>query len=661
AIASALPVAAAVGADGTPRDPVIVRPECFEPVPQPEGYGGLPGAIGGGAYGAPVSPSPVATTGARAHRKQPKAKPGAPPPPVAAESVPAFDPSEEQLLYEFEEDTIDGDLVLDEPARPAEKKARDAGGDRRADGKGDTVVTERPTGPVLEWGARTFLSNDDSMSLASAQRVIFALQHGLPLPMEHIRPHELLNYFSFDTAEPTATQLFDVHASARRDGDQLSVAIAVKGAAPEPEPLDLTLVVDRSCSMQDEGRMDYTRRALHRMREQLRDGDRVDIVLFDDRVCTPLENFVVGRDDPALLTRTIDRIEPEGATDLDLGLREGYDVARRHRDTHHRNRRVMVITDAELNTGDVNPHTVSEIGRAFDEERIRLTGVGVGRTFRDDVLDRLTEKGKGAYVFLGSEAVVDRLFGSGFPSLVQTIAHDVRFELDLPDSLAMKRFYGEEASTVAADIQPIHYYAGTSQVFLQDLAVHPKGVRDGDPVVLTIRYRDAKTGEPEQRVFRTTVGRMLASDPHNVDKALALMAWTDLLQERAMGGDACGQALRTYAARAARLPDDAEIAFVNDLVRGLCGQFDLPTTVAAAPLKVRVDSDQPIDRVALQCPGVQATETLSGSDNVARFDAAPGTCIVTLGGVVDLRVEVEVPETGRDLRCTVRGGRVHCG
>ena len=155
--------------------------------------------------------------------------------------------------------------------------------------------------------------------------------------------------------------------------------------------------------------MDYTQRGLLKMTDQLKRGDRVDVVMFDDAVCTPLENFVVGRDDPRLLTDTIQRLAPDGATNLDLGLREGYRVARAKRDVHQRNRRVMVLTDAELNTGDVDPHTVSDIGAAFDDAQIRLTGVGVGRTFRDDVLDRLTEKGHGAYVFLGSEAVVDGL------------------------------------------------------------------------------------------------------------------------------------------------------------------------------------------------------------------------------------------------------------
>ena len=513
----------------------------------------------------------------------------------------------------------------------------------------------------LDWGGSTFLSNDDSMSLASAQRVLYALQNHRMPALDQIRPHELLNYFSFYTSEPRPGQLFDIAATGQRNGDQLTVALAVQGATPKADPLDLTLLVDRSGSMDQDGRMDYTQRGLKRMAEQLSSGDRVDIVLFDSTVCTPLENFVVGRDDPRLLTQTIERIAPRGATDLNLGLKEAYGVARRKAHTQGRNRRVMLLTDAQLNTGMVNPHTVTEIGKSLDDEGIRLTGIGVGHDFRDDVLDMLTEKGKGAYVYLGSEAVVDRVFGIGFPSLVQTIAHNVQFELKLPPSLALERFYGEEASTNAADIQPIHYYAGTSQIFLQDLAIHPDGLRTSDTLQMVVRYDDPQTGKREERTFQTSVGTLLGASPHNVDKAQALMAFTDVLQVRAMGGDACGAPAMAYATEANALTQDAEIAFVNGLFDTVCPGFEMARSVASVPYKVRVDSDVPLTHVRLACGSSATTESLSASDTVARFDATPGACTLFLGGVVDMPVAVDVPATGGQASCVVRAGLVRCG
>jgi Ca-activated chloride channel family protein len=459
-------------------------------------------------------------------------------------------------------------------------------------------------------------------------------------------------------------QVFSIHASGQQTSeDSMTLALAVRGANPPRQPLDMTVLVDRSGSMSAEGRMDYLKRGLHQMSNSLQRGDRVSVVLFDSSVCTPLENYVVGRDDPSLLTETINAMQPRGSTNLDAGLKEAYRIATAHVDSdpQERNRRVMVVTDAFLNTGDVNTDTVSEIGKAYEQHGVRMTGVGVGREFNDTMLDKLTEKGKGAYVYLGSEAVVDRVFGLGFESLTRTIAHDVRFALTLPDSLAMEKFYGEEASTNPDDIQPINYYAGTTQLFLQDLAA--RSPKKGDPVKLTISWKDAATGQAQEQAYTTTVGRLLAADSHNVDKAQALMAWTDMLMSDALGGSGCSEGMDAYAAEASQVGDDAEIAYINSLINKRCG-VEIPTQPVQALVnvayKVKIDSDLPIAEVMMECEGKRVAHALNAGVNVASFDVPPGSCSLSLQGNVPMLTTVEVPATGGDVRCVVRGGRMSC-
>jgi hypothetical protein len=259
--------------------------------------------------------------------------------------------------------------------------------------------------------------------------------------------------------------------------------------------------------------------------------------------------------------------------------------------------------------------------------------------------------------------VVDRVFGVGFDSLVQTIAHDVHFKLELPKSLAMERFYGEEASTNKADVQPINYYAGTSQLFLQDLKA--SGVRSSDNLRLTVEYTDANTGRKGVQAFDVTVGQLLGADKHNVRKARTLMAWTDILLNKSMIGH-CGDALNEYANRASQLSNDAEIAYVSQLVEKTCGQQltsrpHYPTQpLQGVNFKVKVDSDIPIAEVALTCGGSRQTDRLSTSDTVAQFNAISGACDLTLYGNVAMTTAVSVPHTGADLRCIVRGGRMNC-
>lgn len=550
------------------------------------------------------------------------------------------------------------------PSREAETKNKERSKDDASFRAEQAEATALVNDANLDWGATIYLSNDDSMSLASAQRLLWAIQNKANVTTSQVRPHELLNYFSFETDEIPRGDLFSVKGSAEQtEPGVMTFAFAVKGATPPRKPLDLTIVLDRSGSMSAEGRMDYLKRGLSKMESQLVRGDRVDLVLFDHEVCTPLENFVVGRDDPAILTSAIRQLEPRGSTNLDLGLKEGYRIANGRTDAGDRNRRMMLVSDALLNTGDIDPNTVSEVAKAYESSNIRLTAIGVGRDFNDKVLDMLTEKGKGAYVYLGSEAVVDRVFGIGFPSLVQTIAHDVRFALDLPPSLAMKKFYGEESSTDPEDVQPIHYYAGTTQLFLQDLQLRGKPVPN-DPVTLTIEWKDADSGAPMKQAFTTTVGKLLESDPRNMRKARALMAWTDLILARTLGNAPCAAPFTAWRERVDRLGEDAEIQWLDGLTSPLCGAEPVVprAPVRGVAFKVKVDSDLPIAEVGLTCSGRTQTESLSGSDTVARFAAAtPGSCTLMLQGNVPMQAKVEVPQTGGEVRCTVRGGRVSCG
>ncbi len=567
-------------------------------------------------------------------------------------------------------DMAEAEPTPDAAPMPAEEPAMVTSGeeqDRRGrdyEDDADELALQQPAGPQLDWGGTLFLSNDDSMSLASAQRLLWAVKNGARIDASQVRPHELLNYFSFDTVEVPDGSVFSVHATAQQtDDDSLAMALAVRGANPPRQPLDLTVLVDRSGSMSAEGRMEYLKRGLNTMTGSLHQGDRINMVLFDSTACTPLENYVVGRDDPSLLTQAINDMRPRGSTNMDRGLKEAYRLATSHvaTDTQERNRRVMVVTDAFLNTGDVNTDTVSEIGKAYDEHGIRMTGIGVGREFNDTMLDKLTEKGKGAYVYLGSEAVVDRVFGLGFDSLTRTIAHDVRFALNLPDSLAVEKFYGEEASTNPDDIQPINYYAGTTQLFLQDLKA--RAPKKGDEITMTISWTDAGTGKAQEQTFSSTVGRMLAADSHNVDKAQALMAWTDMLMTDALGGSGCSEGIDPYLSEASQLGDDAEIAYVSGLVEKRCG-VDVPSapvpTLAGVAYKVRVDSDLPIAEVMMECGGKRVAHALTAGSTATTFEVTPGTCLLSLQGNVPMQTQVTVPSTGGDVRCVVRGGRMNC-
>ncbi|MCB9719069.1 MAG: VWA domain-containing protein [Myxococcales bacterium] len=454
-----------------------------------------------------------------------------------------------------------------------------------------------PEWPPAEegWGAATYLSNDDSMSLSSAQRVLFAIDQHLPLPPEHVRPHELLNYFSFATAPVEPGHDFSVLgeiAPSRREPGLLGLGLAIAGRPVGREGRRnavLTLVVDRSGSMKAEGRMEYLKRGLLRMVRELKDGDVVNVVTFDQRVCTPLRNFVVGRDDLSALTQTIHGIRPSGATNLHAGLTRGYELADDGYQPGYTNR-VLLVSDAIANQGVTDPRTLAMVSDWYDARRIRLSGIGVGREFNDALLDRLTEKGRGAYVFLGSEAEVDAVFGPRFSSLVETVGNDLHFRLHLPPSLRMEQFHGEEASTRKAEVQAVHFFADTSQLMLAELEPWQGQLRPQDELMLEIEYQDPETGELRVEDHVLSLAEISRSS-NNLRKAEVVMAFVDGIGRQARRGAPAGwrpepgawrdpTALEDCADTRSELRElaagssDPEIARILSLWDGYCERFE---------------------------------------------------------------------------------------
>ncbi len=517
------------GGGAPPKKDKTKSPAAKKPSAKPPAGGGAAAVdmLGGGAsFSAPPATQPSAP--APAATPAPDIATSADRKAAKAEAAPAAESAAPAGEYWRDE------LGAYRQAEEQEARARIAADD-------DTEIAAEPEEDYYDrfddWGQAIYLSNDDSMSLSSAQRVMFAIDRFLPLPAEHIRPHELLNYFSFETARVDDGRDFSVLADLAPDPREEAIhtlALSVRGRPVTRESRRnavITWVIDRSGSMWDEGRMDYLKRGLRRSLDELKDGDLLHLVLFDHEVCVPVESFAVGRDDRARLERAIDLLQPKGATDIHRGLDRGYELADRTYQAEYENR-VLLVTDALTNTGVTDERSIAMISKYFDKRRIRLSGVGVGREFNDALLDRLTEKGKGAYVFLGSEAEVDAVFGPRFVSLIETIAVDVHFRLHLPPSLRMNVFYGEESSTVKEDVQAIHYFAGTSQLFLSDLMARGGELRPQDDVMLSVEYEDPETGDELFDEVAFNLGEIQGA-AFNVHKGRLIMAWIDMLSAMA--------------------------------------------------------------------------------------------------------------------------------
>ena len=255
--------------------------------------------------------------------------------------------------------------------------------------------------------------------------------------------------------------------------------------ADERRSVNLTIAVDSSSSMgwglEGETGLDRARAACRAMAGALRAGDRVSLVTWGGDPRVELEGYAVdGPDDPTLLARC-GGIEAYGTTNFDQGLERSYELARSTFDEALINR-VVLISDGGANVGTTAEAMIAEHADDADGEAIYLLGVGVGDpwNYNDRLMDVVTDAGRGAYVFLDSQAEASRSLGEGFVRHVEVAARDVQVELTLPPSFQMLEFHGEEYSEDPEEVEPQHLAMDDAMVFHQVLeSCAPEVLTDG--------------------------------------------------------------------------------------------------------------------------------------------------------------------------------------
>src|SRR5690606_1507253 len=208
---------------------------------------------------------------------------------------------------------------------------------------------------------------------------------------------------------------------------------------------------------------------------------------------------VTKANDPALV-ELCDGLEPGGGTDLHGGLSAGYELAHAQFDPARINR-VVLISDGGANAGLTDIDIIAGGAGGQDQDGIYLVGVGVGspESYNDELMDVVTDVGRGASLFIPSEAEAHKMFGERFVQTMAVAVRDVRVRLDMPPGFSIVKFSGEEFSTDPAEIEPQHLAPNDAMVFHQTIATcAPELVDDEAEFKVAVRWKDPITFEERE-------------------------------------------------------------------------------------------------------------------------------------------------------------------
>jgi Ca-activated chloride channel family protein len=307
-------------------------------------------------------------------------------------------------------------------------------------------LVENPFLAVTANPLSTFAADVDRASYANVRR--FLMGGRLP-PADAVRIEEMINYFTYDYAGPTGDHPVAVHtevsAAPWRPAHRLvRIGIQAKKIATERLPRsNLVFLLDVSGSMTPANKLPLVKRAFRLLVEQLREDDRVAIVVYAGAAGQVLES--TSGDQKARILAAIDRLEAGGSTAGGQGIVLAYDVAQRHL-IEGGNNRVILATDGDFNVGVSGE---GELVRLIEEKRksgVFLTVVSVGEgNLQDRKMEQLADHGNGNYAYIDNILEAKKVFVQELGGTLHTVAKDVKIQVEFnPARVRAYRLIGYE-------------------------------------------------------------------------------------------------------------------------------------------------------------------------------------------------------------------------
>jgi len=394
-------------------------------------------------------------------------------------------------------DPLQGQLPDVQGQLPDELRANVPSMNRRKAGVGDRfdAIPETPFADVIQQPLSTFSIDVDTASYSKLRQYVLE-QQTLP-SSETIRIEEWINYFDYAYPGPRDDSPFAAHIRLvpcpwNTDHKLVRVAIAAKKPPAEQRPSsNLVFLIDVSGSMSDSNKLPLVKRTLQLLVSQLREQDRVAIVVYAGAAGCVLPS-TSGANKDAILA-SINELQSGGSTNGGQGIQLAYKIAKEHFIADGINR-VILCTDGDFNVGVTGNDQLVAMMRENAQSNIFLTllGYGIGN-YNDSMMEQVSNQGNGIYAMIDSELEAKRVMVEQLAGTLMTVAKDVKLQIEFnPVRIASYRLIGYENRRLAtkdfADDRKDAGEIGAGHSVTALYEVIPAGSADSIPGSTELRY-----------------------------------------------------------------------------------------------------------------------------------------------------------------------------
>ncbi len=308
-------------------------------------------------------------------------------------------------------------------------------------------ISENGFKQVGESPLSTFSIDVDAASYSNMRRMINS--GTLPVP-DAIRTEELVNYFSYDYAKPTGSDPVKITMEAGVcpwNADHRLVRIGLKAREIPTDKLpesNLVFLIDVSGSMWGPTRLDLVKSSLKLLVNNLREKDKVAIVVYAGNASVKLES--TPGSDKQKIRDAIDELTSGGSTAGGAGIQLAYKVAKQNF-LPKGNNRIILCSDGDFNVG---VSSVEGLEQLIEKERksgvfLSVLGYGMGN-YKDNKGQALAEKGNGNHAYIDNLQEANRVLVGEFGATLHTVAKDVKLQVEFnPAQVQAYRLVGYES------------------------------------------------------------------------------------------------------------------------------------------------------------------------------------------------------------------------
>lgn len=299
----------------------------------------------------------------------------------------------------------------------------------------------------------TFSIDVDTASYTKLRQNV--LEQNVVPQSESIRIEEWLNYFDYQYAGPKGDEPFAAHLrmaqcpwNARHK--LVRVAIQAKRVETQQRPAsNLVFLIDVSGSMADANKLPLVKRTLTLLANQLREEDRVAIVVYAGAAGCVLPSTT--GDQRERILASINELQSGGSTNGGQGIELAYRLAKENYIEGGVNR-VILCTDGDFNVGVTSNDALVALVREQAKGNVFMTCLGYGSgNYNDSMMERITNEGNGVYGMVDSELEARRVMGKQLNGNLMTVAKDVKIQVEFnPRKVQSYRLLGYENRRLAA-------------------------------------------------------------------------------------------------------------------------------------------------------------------------------------------------------------------